>query len=119
MKWYAAHIIMYTKFKDGNQDKFPVWENIVLITANSPKEAYQQAELQAKKEEGDSQNTYCYDDRPATWVFAGIRKLVDCEGDNLILSSGVEISYSTLEVDNAVDLNRLVNGESVVVKYVD
>lgn len=119
MKWYAAHIIMYTKFKDGNQNKFPVWENIVLIEANTPKEAYRKAELRARKDEGDSSNTYYYDDRPAIWVFAGIRKLVESEDMTVVPSDEMEMTYSTLEVDNEENLKRLIKGESVVLKYVD
>jgi hypothetical protein len=119
MKWYIAHIIMYTKFKDGNQNKFPVWENIVLIEADTPKEAYQKAKLRAKNDEGDSSNSYYYDDRAATWVFGGIRKLVDCEDVTIVPSDGMEMTYSTLEVDNEENLNRLIKGDSVLLKYVD
>jgi len=30
MSWYAASVIMYTKFKDGKQEKYPIWENVIL-----------------------------------------------------------------------------------------
>jgi hypothetical protein len=27
MLWYAASVIMFVRFKDGNQDTYMVWEN--------------------------------------------------------------------------------------------
>ncbi|MDD2814630.1 MAG: DUF4288 domain-containing protein [Thiotrichaceae bacterium] len=91
----------------------------MLVEANNPKEAYQKAEQHARKEESDSLNTYYYEERAATWVFAGIRKLVDCEDMNLMPRDGTEVSYSTLEVNREEDLIRLINGEIVTVKYLD
>ncbi len=29
--WFAASIVMFVAFKDGQQNTFPVWEDIVLI----------------------------------------------------------------------------------------
>lgn len=117
MKWFTAHIIMYTKFKDGNQDKFPVWENVVLIESNTPEEAYQKAKLHGEKDEGDSLNTYFYEDRPATWVFAGIRKLIDCEDITTKLDEGIEITYSSFEIKDEGNLKKLVDGEPVILTY--
>jgi hypothetical protein len=31
MTWFAAHVIMYIAFKDGRQDTYRVWENVVLV----------------------------------------------------------------------------------------
>ncbi|MBO1349526.1 MAG: hypothetical protein EBE86_020060 [Hormoscilla sp. GUM202] len=39
MVWYAARAIMYVKFKEGEQDKYPVWENVILIKGSSNEEA--------------------------------------------------------------------------------
>ncbi|MGA2599283.1 MAG: hypothetical protein ABSH09_20100 [Bryobacteraceae bacterium] len=39
MAWYAAHVIMYMRFKDGNQDRYPVYENIYLFQTESAEEA--------------------------------------------------------------------------------
>lgn len=52
-EWYAASIIMLVKFKDGNQDKYPVWENVVLIKASSGDEALELAEKRGREEEGE------------------------------------------------------------------
>lgn len=40
MTWYAAHIILLTKFLDGVQDSYPIWENIVLINAETSDDAH-------------------------------------------------------------------------------
>ena len=53
MGWYAASIIMYTEFKDGVQDKYPVWENIILIEGQSETEAKEKAEKRGREDEGD------------------------------------------------------------------
>jgi len=66
MSWYAASIIMLTKFKDGIQDKYPVWENVILIEGNSPDEASEKALARAREDEGDSAGTYLWEDRPAS-----------------------------------------------------
>lgn len=50
MGWYAAHVIEYIKLREGQQDSFPVTENILLIEAPSYEAAYQEA-LRIGKEE--------------------------------------------------------------------
>jgi hypothetical protein len=66
MTWYAAHIVMAVKFKRGEQNRFPVWENIVLISAESEEEAFAKAEERGRCEEGDDGGTFTWGDRPAT-----------------------------------------------------
>ncbi len=39
VRWYAAHIVVPFKYKDGRQDHYPCFENIVLISARSVSEA--------------------------------------------------------------------------------
>jgi len=43
MGWYAAHIIQYARFKDGRQDTYPCYENIVLLEAASISAAQEEA----------------------------------------------------------------------------
>src|SRR5215212_447535 len=83
MTWYAAHIISYVKFKEGIQDRFPLWENVVLIEADSDDKALEEAEKIGKSDYDDSDDPdnngdMTWDERPAYWVFAGIRKLMLC-----------------------------------------
>src|SRR3989442_6952758 len=67
--WYAAHIVMYVTFKDGAQDHYPVWENIVLIEAPTEDEAFSKAEVIVRAGEGDSDGSFRSNDRPATCNF--------------------------------------------------
>lgn len=119
MKWYAASAIMYNKFKDGNQDFFPIWENVILISANSFDEALKKAEKRALQDEGDSHGTLEYNGRQAYMTFAGIRKVIECECNDSEEGpiDGTEITYSHLIVRDAKDFDKLINGDSVIVQY--
>lgn len=108
---------MYVRFKDGNQDKFPVWENIVLIDAKTDKEAHGKAKLIALDSEGDSSGSFTWEDRPATWVYGGIRKLILTENPDKKPSHGAEVTYSQFEVDSEDSLSKLIDGEVVEVLY--
>lgn len=117
MAWYAAHAIMYVKFKDGLQDKYPFWENIILIEAETDDEAFQKAEVRAREDEGDSQGTFTHGGRPASWVFAGIRRLVSCTDPLDQPADGTEITYLEMEVESEDCFTKLLKGEPVQVLY--
>jgi len=118
--WYAAHIIMSVKFDNPNdQDTFPVWENIVLVEAANEDAAWDKAELQGKAEETDGTDHFRWRDKPARWVFAGIRKLIECRSDDSDDRpvDGAEVSYSQIVLPDKESLARLVNGKPVTVYY--
>lgn len=117
MGWYAAHVIMVTRFKDGKQDKFPIWENVILVSAGSPQEAEKKAIRRAREDEGDSSGTYTYEGRAATWVVAGIRKLIECQDGENCPADGTEITYSVFEADNEDIVEQLASGGSVTIRY--
>lgn len=120
-RWYAASIIMSVRFKDGNQDKYPVWENVILIKASSDDEAIKKAEKEGREAEGDSRGTFTWDDRPAEWVFAGIRKLMAVENLNAgkdILTDGTEVTHSQFVLEDEDAFKRFINGKDVMVLYV-
>lgn len=117
MAWYAAHAIMYIKFKDGVQDKYPFWENIILIEAETDEAAFARAEVRARADEGDSQGSLTHEGRPATWVFAGIRRLVSCVDALERPADGTEITYLEMEVESEECFTKLLNGEPVKVLY--
>ncbi len=123
MPRYAAHIILYTKFLDGVQDTYPVWENVVMIHAPTSDEAYARADRKGLFEaEGEG---YTYDGRPAAWVFAGVRKLNECIEDfdpaqqaaGGMEEDGTEVTYSSFTLDDEQSLQRLVAGRSVSLVY--
>ena len=75
--WYSAHIVIYVRFLDENQNKFPIWENVVLIEASDRVDAYQLAEAHGRNMESDESDAMTWEDRPAMMVFGGIRKLIE------------------------------------------
>ncbi|MEX0701161.1 MAG: DUF4288 domain-containing protein [Planctomycetales bacterium] len=119
MSWYAAHIIMTVKLKSGAQRRFPVWENIVLFSAKSEREAIAKAEEHGRLEEGDEDESFTWGDRPATWVFAGVRKVTECVAFGDSPGDGMEVSYNELELDSREAVRRLAAGEPTAVRYND
>lgn len=121
MPWYTAHVILYTKFLDGIQDTYPVWENIVMIQAATPADAFAIAERKGRFE-GDEQDSagYTYDGRPAVWAYAGIRKLNEVlEGfdSELPEEQGTEVTYSSFILDSEEALHKLVENQDVSLLY--
>ncbi len=117
MSWYAAHAIMVVRYKDSSQKTVPFWENIILIEAESEDEAWSKGIARAKQDEGDSEGSFTWEGRPATWCFAGIRKLVTVPDPEAKPEHGTEITYLEMEVDNEESLARLLNGETIAVRY--
>lgn len=113
MNWYAAHIVMFAEFKSAEQDRFPVWENIVLIAAADEEEAFAKAERHGRAAEGDDGGSFRWGKHPARWVFAGVRKLTECDSVFQKSSDGVELSYTEFELDSRVAVEKLVAGEPV------
>jgi uncharacterized protein DUF4288 len=119
MTWFAAHTVMDVRFKDGRQDSYPVWENVLLIEATDGDDAYANAVARAQTDEGDSQGSMTWDSRPAEWVLAGIRKVISVTHHATGLGSGDEITYSEFLIQHRADLDRFVNGEQISVCYVE
>jgi hypothetical protein len=116
--WYAAHILMYVKRKKVH-GKIPVWENIVLIKADSEEAAFAKAQQRGKQDEGDDDGTFLWAGEPAEWIFAGIRKLTLCEDPEKRPTDGTEISYTEMELDSERALANLVAGKPATVKLTE
>ena len=119
MNWYIAHVIMYFRFKDGNQNKYPIWENLILVNGENKREAFEKAKAKSIGEEGDDSESLRVGGRPAIMTFGGIRKLVECEDSDQIPCDGTEVSYSRLEVGTEEEFNKLIKGDSVDIEYVE
>ena len=117
--WYAAHILMYVKRKSKTQGRIPVWENIVLIKADSEEAAFAKAQERGKQDEGDDDGTFLWEGNPAEWVFAGVRKLTLCEDPEKRPADGIEISYIEMEVSSEQALANLLDGKPAAVKLTD
>jgi len=121
MTWFAASAIMFVEFKDGTQDYYPVWENVLLIEADDANEALRLAQQRAKEDEGDSDGSFRCNDRPARWVLAGIRKVLTVAHRSAMgqLQSGDEATFTEFVVRDRAALDRLTAGESVELEYVE
>jgi hypothetical protein len=117
--WYAAHLILYVQLKNRAQRRYPIWENIVLIKARTDEEAHAKAERRGKEEEGDDDGSFRWGDKPARWVFAGVRKVTLCEDPESRPNDGTEVSYTEMEVESELAVRKLVAGQPVAVKYKD
>jgi hypothetical protein len=116
MSWFAAHLVLYVRLKAQPQRRFPVWENIVLIRADSDEEAFAKAAEHGRKEEGDDDGTFHWGGQPASWVFAGVRKLTACQDPEKRPGDGTEVSYLEMEVSSAEAVEQLVGGQPVAVR---
>ena len=123
MTWYSAHCVSYVHFQDGEQDCYPIEENVVLIEAESPEAATEKAKaLAIESYDGDEVE---WDGRAAVHVFAGVRKVIECEDAAGVERAkdagpwrpgdGTELTYAYLEVETEEDLQSYLAGESVVV----
>lgn len=119
MAWYAASLICYVQFKDGNQHVYPVWENVVLVHGNDDADAQRKSMSIGQRYQGDSQGTFTWEGRPAKWVFVGLRKLMQCDGHEDRPNDGTEITFSQFELANESDLQKLAAGETVRLVYED
>lgn len=122
MAWYGVHVVMAVRFKDGNQDSYPVWENVYLVHANDPSEAEAKAAKLGADNEGDSSGSFRWDDRPASWQYVGIRKAIEISNSRSkenVPEDGVEITYQTLEFSSEQHLRDYVEGQQVNLKAID
>ena len=120
--WYCAHAIFYFEFKYEEQDSYLVHENVYLIQAVDESSAMGKAIEIAKENEDLSEDNHLeLNEKPARYLFSGIRKLItvsnyDKENEDII-ESGVEATYSELEVDNLNQVKKLSEGSFVEVLY--
>jgi hypothetical protein len=113
MMWYAAHVIMYVVFKDGQQGNYTVWENVFLVEGTDDRVALKKAEDLGRNAEGDANGSMKWQGRPASWAFAGVRKVVKCDSDRDPPHDGTELTYSEFLVDNMNVLRELAGGRRV------
>jgi hypothetical protein len=95
------------------QDRFPVWENIVLVEAENEEKAFAKAERHGRESEGDDGGSFRWGMKPARWVFVGVRKLTECVLDGETPGDYTEVSYSEFELESRDAVNNLAAGEPV------
>src|SRR5262249_60029932 len=110
----------WVRFKHKRQRRYPVWENIVLISARSEEEAFAKAEKRGWNDPCmEPDETFTWGGKPAEWVFAGVRKLTLCMDEKERPASGTEVSYLELELPSKKALDKLIAGKPVTVKMDD
>jgi hypothetical protein len=123
MTWYVASCILAIVVKSGHQKIFPVFEEFFLVTAEDRVAARREAESFGRQAELD--DTLTYEDRPATKMFLGIRKIrsvynahpLDIDVDQP--SHGTELTHSYYELQSLDEAKRLGEGKAVYLEYVD
>ena len=119
MVWYAAHLVLYFRYKRKRpQKRFLIWENIVLVQAGSQEEAFAKAEERGRQDAA-ADDTLRLDDEPAELVFAGVRKLVLCQDEDRRPADGTEVSYTEMQVSSEEAIRKLVVGKPASVTIVD
>ncbi|HEY8504772.1 MAG TPA: DUF4288 domain-containing protein [Gemmataceae bacterium] len=121
--WYAAHLVeLFRYVNPADQHEFRFYENVVLIEAETSKEAWEKAEQLGKEEATASANSgTTVNGKPVVMEFAGIRKLVEClpyDPDNFF-TTGTEITYSEMSVKTEEDLMQYLRGKPVDVEMCD
>jgi hypothetical protein len=122
MAWYGVHVVMVVRFKEGGQVYFPAWENVYLIGAVDSDEAAEKAASIGKENEGDSNGTFHWDERPAEWVCEGVRKIIEVTSPRSSTNEpedGTEVTYQTLEFASEDALKDYMDGVATTVKVVD
>ncbi len=124
MPWFAAHVIMYFKRKQGPQADFAVWDNVHLIEAPNADDAWAQAERIGHASEDDDPTLREVGPDgvfPSRCVFAGVRKVltVSHERGGDTLGSGDEITFCEFILESEEAVRQLAAGASTVVTYTD
>jgi hypothetical protein len=121
VKWFVAHIVMVVRFADGIQTSYPVWENVVLYMAESHEEVWDKAAATGRQGEGDDSGSMIWDDRPARFEFAGVRKVNEVirvgDSEGADITDGDEVTYSQFVLPDAAALENLVAGDVVCAVY--
>lgn len=121
MSIFSATLINVVRLRAGEQDSYPVWEDVCLIEASGYDEAFQKAEELGKSRESDD-TTLTLDDKPAVIEFCGVRKIARVVNpinipEDASPQHGSEVAFSKYCVSTSQDLEKLVRGESVAVIY--
>jgi hypothetical protein len=125
MTWYAAHIIISTRPIKPRKGKILVYENVILLQATDGEEATDKAREYADASIIKDDKLTTMDGEPAVESFVGIRKIIEVRNpwplspDNDRPVDGTEITYSKFKLKDERALSKLVNGEEVLIDYLE
>ena len=124
MAWYAAHIVMGVKVVDPTDVPISVYENVVIIEAETHQIALTIAKTMGESE-ANSSDGFELDGKPATKIFAGVRKIATVNNPELSDSGEAQpavkekLAYSDLEIKDIDELLRLAQSEAIHVVFVE
>ena len=126
MTWYAAHIIVsHRPINSDDEGDINLYENVILISAKDDDEANSKAQQYGE-------NSIVQDDTLTTMegvhletAFVGVRKIIEIQNPPSLHSAetvpvdGTEITCSKFAVKDEEALAKLVNGEEVLIDYLE
>jgi hypothetical protein len=99
-KWYIAEIVLEIKIEDEEENIVEI--DYLLVRADSPQEAYEEAIKLGEEHAGSYQNT---DDKTVVTVFRGFRHLDVIHEE---LEHGAEIMYDRKESLSEEEVRKLI-----------
>lgn len=120
--WYCTHAIFHYRYE--GQTSIPVHENVYLIDAIDPDEALLSAQkIALEREMVGAESTLEANGVRAEYRFSGIRKLIAVESDENTaagkICSGVEVTYSVMEVGSLREVDAIAAGDRTTVVYIE
>jgi hypothetical protein len=124
MTWYAAHTIVSIRPIKPAKGEILVYENVILIEAKDGEQATDKARKHAEASIPKDQSLRI-DGEPAVESFIGIRKIVAVSNPRPLGQDAdrpvdaTEITYSKFKLKDERALSKLVNGEEVLIHYLE
>jgi hypothetical protein len=115
MHWYVASLVMNTRFDQGPQTEYPVWENLILIQAKSSRRALDRANKLGRSAQKELAHSVMYRGRHASLTFAGVRRLVTLEDGRP--TDGSQVSMTLFQVRGQKAFRRLLRGKEVSLEF--
>lgn len=104
IKWYLSYEVLYFEYEDSKlQEDYVVWENLILIEADSPEKAYRKAVEHGKLSEGELR----INEKKGFCKFKGLKKLIPIYEE---IEDGCEIEWREYEASKK-ELNKLVGSK--------
>src|SRR5258706_13878706 len=92
VKWYLSYEILYYELTPPSaQERYTVWENLVLIKADSPEEAYEKAMKHGSLSEGQVKRG----DQTAACRFKGLKNLIKIYEE---IEDGAQLEWKEYEM---------------------
>jgi uncharacterized protein DUF4288 len=123
MTWYAAHII--ESHRHSGEDDIYLYENVILISAKDDDEAHLKAQQYGENSVVKDETYTTMEGVPVETSFVGVRKIIEVLEPPLFGAAegrpvdGTEITYSKFTVKDEQALAKLVNGEEVLINYLE